>query len=112
VTRTCVNLIVSEYFDIICSQKFKVPPVDDIREWVVEEWNRRVDDQLAEAVEKEYPDLSEEELDEKVSMIERLYQKEYEHRVDAATRAVFRELKSRVLSLQKDVIDLKKKYTS
>jgi hypothetical protein len=112
VSRTCVSLIVSEYFDIICSQKFKIPPIEDIREWVMEEWNRRIDDGLVKAIEEQYPDLSEDEIDEKVGVIEKMYEKDFERQLTATTKAAFKELKNRVVSLQKEVINLKKKYTS
>ena len=112
VAKTVAKLMINEYFDTICSGKFKSVTDDEMREWVVEELNRRFDEKVVEAVEQAYPHLSEEEIDAKVAAIEKLYQKEHENQVEGATKAALKEFRSRIAGLQKDVKTLKKKYTS
>ncbi len=112
VAKTVSKMMINEYFDSICSGKFRNITNEEMREWVVEELNRRFDEKVVAAVEKSYPHLSEEEIDAKLSTIEKLYQKEHENQVAAVTKAAFKDLRSRVEGLQKEVGALKRKYAS
>ena len=104
--------MINEYFDDICSGKFKFPSKNEMQEWVVEELNRRFDEKVVVAVEKTFPELSEAEIDAKLETIEKLYEKEHKNQVEAVTKAAQKELRSRVVALQKEIKDLKKKYTT
>jgi disulfide oxidoreductase YuzD len=112
VAKVVVKLMINEYFDSICSGEFKYPSKEEMREWVLEELNRRFDEKVVTAVEKNYPDLSEEEIEAKLEAIEKLYEKEHENQVEAVINAASKELRARVFALQKEVKDLKKKYTT
>ena len=112
VAKTVAKLMINEYFDVICTGKFRKVSDDEMREWVVDELNRRFDDKVVTAIEQAYPHLSEEEVDAKLEAIEKLYQKEHENQVQAVTKAAFKELNKEVANLQKDVKALKKKYTT
>ncbi len=112
VAKTVAKLMINEYFDVICTGKFRKVSDDEMREWVVDELNRRFDDKVVTAIEQAYPHLSEEEVDAKLEAVERLYQKEHENQVQAVTKAAFKELGKDVANLQKDVKALKKKYTT
>jgi CO dehydrogenase/acetyl-CoA synthase epsilon subunit len=112
VAKTVAKLMINEYFDNICSGSFKNLTDEEMREWVTEELNQRFDEKVVAAVEQSYPDLSENEINEKIAAIESLYQKEHETQVEAVTKAASKELRTRVINLQKDVRALKKKYTT
>jgi hypothetical protein len=112
VAKTVAKLMINEYFDSICTGKFKSVTVDEMKEWVVEELNQRFDEKVAAAVERSYPHLSEEEVDAKLAAIETLYQKEHEAQVEAVTKAAFKEFRYRLVNLQKEIKALKKKYTT
>jgi hypothetical protein len=112
VAKTVAKLMINEHFDNICSGNFKNLTDEEMREWVIDELNQRFDEKVVAAVEQSYPNLSEEEIDAKLSAIESLYQKEHEAQVAAVTKAAFKELRSRVVGLQKEVKALKKKYTT
>jgi CO dehydrogenase/acetyl-CoA synthase epsilon subunit len=112
VAKTVAKLMINEYFDNICSGSFKNITDEEMREWVTEELNQRFDEKVVAAVEQSYPDLSENEINEKIAAIESLYQKEHEAQVEAVTKAALKEFRTRVINLQKDVRALKKKYTT
>lgn len=112
VAKTVAKLIINEHFDNICSGSYSNMTDEEMREWVTEELNQRFDEKVVAAVEQSYPHLSEEEIDTKIAAIESLYQKEYEAQVGAVTKAALKELRSRVVGLQKEVKALKKKYTT
>ncbi len=112
VAKIVVKLMINEYFDNICSGNFKLPTKNEMREWVIEELNRRFDEKVVAAVEKSYPNLSEEEIETKLEAIEKLYEKEHENQVEAVNNAALKELRATVFALQKEVRDLKKKYTA
>jgi hypothetical protein len=112
VAKTVAKLMINEYFDNICSGNLKNLTDEEMREWVTEELNQRFDEKVVAAVEQSYPHLSENEIDAKVAAIESLYRKEHEAQVEAVTKAAFKEFRSRVMNLQKEVKILKKKYTT
>jgi hypothetical protein len=112
VAKTVAKLMINEYFDNICSGNFKNLTDQEMREWVTEELNQRFDEKVVAAVEQSYPHLSENEIDTKLAAIESLYRKEHEAQVEAVTKAALKELRSRVMNLQKEVKILKKKYTT
>lgn len=112
VAKTVAKLTINEYFDSICAGRLKSVSDDEMRQWVVEELNRRFDEKVVAAIEQSYPHLSEEEVDAKLAAIESLYQKEHEAQVEAVTKAALKEFRNRVANLQKEVKALKKKYTT
>ncbi|MFO8086082.1 MAG: hypothetical protein R6U27_17365 [Desulfobacterales bacterium] len=112
VAKTVAKLMINEYFDSICTGKFKGVTDDEMKEWVIEELNQRFDEKVVAAVEQSYPHLSEEEVDAKLAAIETLYQKEHEAQVEAVTKAAFKEFRYRFVNLQKEIKALKKKYTT
>lgn len=111
IAKTCVKLIISEYYKALCYGSFQFPSHDEMKAWVLEEMKQSFDEKVIPLIEQTYPDLSEEEFEEKVNLLEKMYQKEHEEQLNSTTNAALKELRFKVKALQKELAALKRKYT-
>ncbi len=111
IAKKSAKLVIGEYFGDICADMFEIFSPEEMEEWVVEELNRDFDEKVVGAVERFYPDLSGNELDEKMIQLEKMYIREHQEQLKATTKMAIKELRTRVKALRKDVNLLKRKYT-
>lgn len=111
VAKTCAKLIISEYFPKLCMETFKMPSFEEVKEWVVDEIRQHFDEKMVPLIESVYPDLSDDDLDTKILAYEKLFHKEHEEQIESTTNAAIREIKIRVKGIQKELENLKSKYT-
>ncbi len=110
ISRTCATLFIREYFEEICSNNFVMPSEAQMQDCVLDEMARNFDDKVVGAIELAYPDLDEEELEEMLIRVEKMYQKDHQEQLRATSRACIKELGILIKSLKKDLQELKEKY--
>ena len=111
IAKKSAKLVIGEYFGDICADMFEILSPEEMEEWVLEELNQDFDEKVVGAVERFYPDLSGNELDEKLMQLEKMYIREHQEQLKAATKVAIKELRTRVRALRKDVNLLRRKYT-
>lgn len=111
IAKTCVKLIISEYYKDLCYDNFRFPTFDEMREWVLDEMKQNFEEKVVSLIEKTYPDLDEDEFDAKMTQLENIYEREHEEQLASMTRAALKELRIRVRALQKELAAVKRKYT-
>jgi len=109
--RKCAILVISNNYNYICQESFSMPNHDEMKKMVMDEMKQSFDEQIVPLVEKNYPHLNDDELEDKVAELEDLYEKEHEDLVKSTAVAAIKELKMRVRGLSKELKALKKKYT-
>ncbi|MBF0395423.1 MAG: hypothetical protein HQK78_01505 [Desulfobacterales bacterium] len=112
ISKKCAKYIVNEYFEDICSNNFEIPSSEVIEEWVLEEVKHQFDEKVVEIIENTCPSMTEDEIDEQITKLEKMYERENKKQISAAANLASKELKSRIKSLQKDLIELRKKYVN
>lgn len=108
--KKCATLVISDNYNYICQENFSLPSHDEMKKMVMDEMKQSFDEQIVPLVEKNYPHLDDDELDDKISELEDLYEKEHEELVTSTAVAAIKELKMRVLGLSKELKALKRKY--
>ncbi len=111
IAKTCVKMIISEYYKDLCYDNFTFLTFDEMREWVLEEMKQNFEEKVVSLIEQTYPDLDEDEFDAKVTQLEKIYEKGHEEQLTSTTKAALKELRIRVRALQKELTVLKRKYT-
>lgn len=111
IAKTCAKLIISEHCRELCFDDFEFPSHGEIKSWVLEEMKQNFEEKVMPIIEQTYPRLSEAELDEEISRLEKKYEKEHKEQLESTTRAAIKELQIRVRGLQKEFKELKRKYT-
>jgi hypothetical protein len=111
IAKKSAKLVLGEYFGDICADMFEILSPEEMEEWVLEELNRDFDEKVVGAVERFYPDLSGNDLDQKLIQLEKMYVREHQEQLKATTKVAIKELRTRVIALRKDVNLLRRKYT-
>ena len=111
IAKKCSRLMINENFGVICSEDYFEPSFEEMEELVLEELRGIFDEKVAGAIAQTCPHLSDEQADAELVRLEKLYRKEHEEQIRAATHAAVKDLKTRVKNLQKEVKTLRRKYT-
>jgi hypothetical protein len=111
IAKKCSRLMINENFGAICSGEYAEPSFEEMEELVLEELSGIFDEKVAAAIAKTCPHLNEEQADSELIRLEKLYRKEHEEQIQAATHAAIKDLKTRIKNLQKEVKTLRRKYT-
>ena len=111
IAKKCSRLMINENFGAICSEDYAEPSFEEMEELVLEELRGIFDEKVAGAIAQTCPHLSDEQADAELVRLEKLYRKEHEEQIRAATHAAVKDLKTRVKNLQKEVKTLRRKYT-
>lgn len=111
IAKTCAKLIISEHYRDICFDSFEFPSHEEMKSWVLEEMKQNFDEKVVPLIEQTYPQLSEAELDNEITRFEKRYEKEHVQQLESTARAALKELRTRVRGLQKELKELKRKYT-
>ncbi|MDM8552497.1 hypothetical protein QUF72_20590 [Desulfobacterales bacterium HSG2] len=111
IAKTCAKLIISEHYRDLCFDNFEFPSHEEMKSWVLEEMKQNFDEKVVPLVEQAYPHLSEAELDNEIARLEKKYEKEHGERLESTARAALKELRVRVRGLQKELKELRRKYT-
>lgn len=111
IAKKCSRLMINENFGAICSQDYAEPSFEEMEELVMEELRGNFDEKVAAAIARVCPHLNDEQADAELIRLEKLYRKEHEEQIRAATHAAIKDLKTRVNNLQKEVKTLRRKYT-
>ncbi|MBF0120622.1 MAG: hypothetical protein HQK79_17480 [Desulfobacterales bacterium] len=112
ISKKCAKYIINEYFEDICSNNFEMPSSEIVEEWVLEEVKHQFDEKVVEIIENTCPSMTEDEIDEQITKLEKMYERENKKQISAAANLAIKELKSRIKSLQKDLIELRKKHVN
>jgi hypothetical protein len=111
IAKKCSRLMINENFGVICSEDYAEPSFEEMKELILEELRGIFDEKVAAAIARTCPHLNDEQADSELIRLEKLYRKEHEEQILAATHAAIKDLKSRVKNLQKEVKTLRRKYT-
>ncbi|MBF0224517.1 MAG: hypothetical protein HQK76_03595 [Desulfobacterales bacterium] len=112
IAKTCAKLMVSEKFDAICAGIFKLPPIEEMEQLVLEEISRSFEERVLATIEQLFPNLTDEEVNEQMNKLEKMYAQEQADQKTASAKAAIKEVKIRVIGLQKEIKALKQKYTT
>lgn len=111
VAKKCAKMTFNEHFEIICSGKYDEPSYKEMEDFILEEIWEDFDEKVAEVIQRLFPYLSDDEVDQELLELEKYYREMHAEQIETATRLALKEFRARVSSLQKDLNALRRKYT-
>ncbi len=111
IAQKCVKLFIADHFQNLCSGSFTLPSFEEMAQWVAEEMSSHFEEKVIPLIEKCCPGISEEDLDTQVKEIEMTFIKKHDALLTATTHAALQELNLRTKAMEKELKNLKRKYT-
>ncbi len=111
IAQKSVKLFIADHFEALCAGSFTLPSFEEMAERVAEEMSGHFEEKVIPMIEKSCPGISEEDLDAEAKEIEMTFIKKHEALLISTTHAALKELKLRSGALEKELRNLKRKYT-